>query len=139
MEFERAAKPMGKSVAWSEEDLAAAPEKKVYLGKQFQGILDGRDSWKNEEGKEQMIYRILLENGEYVSVWQTAMIRAAMEEGFKGSPIPLGCTVRFTHQGMKKSPTKGRKPYHNVLVEFAKPNPSFSPAAAAKSDNPFED
>jgi hypothetical protein len=138
---------MGKTVVWAQEDAIQNADKRVFLGKQFTGTLDARDTWRNEEGKDQMIYRILLEDGTYVSVWSTAVILSAMEKGFKGNPVPEGAIVRFTHNGMRKSQTKGRKPYHDVLVEFAIPDPTFQKAAqheatgrlAPASDDPFAD
>lgn len=135
---------MGKSVVWDEAGQAANPEKKIYLGKVFQGALDGRDVWKDEEGKDHTIYRIRRADGTFVSVWSTAVIRTAMEEGCSGKPVPEGSIVRFTHQGQRKSPTKGRKPYHDVLVEYSLPKPSFEtaqkPAAPATNQNdPFND
>lgn len=138
---------MGKSVVWSESEMIANPDKKIYLGKTFTGVLDGRDTWTNSEGKEQIIYRIRMDDGSFVSVWQTAVIRSAMEEGNGGHPVLEGSLVRFTHMGMKKSPSKGNKPYHDMLVEFAPPSPHFQAAAGktnvstvvAASTDPFND
>lgn len=133
--FQAAAKPMGKSVVWDKESETANPEKKVFLGKVVTGILDGRDEWKDDEGKVHPIYRLKLDDGTYVSIWGTAMINTAMEEGNAGAPIAIGSIVRFTHQGMKPSPTKGRKPYHVVMVEFAPLAVSFSTATpVSKAD-----
>jgi len=145
-QFQKASKPMGKSVVWTEAEMTANPEKKIYLGKRFTGVLDGRDTWTNGEGKEQIIYRLRMDDGSYVSVWSTAVIKSAMEEGNGGHPVVEGSKVRFTHMGMKKSPSKGNKPYHDILVEFAPPSPQFqsagtkspAPAAAAAAD-PFND
>lgn len=126
---------MGKSVSWVEADATANPDKKVYLGTQFQGVLDGRDLVTSLE-KPQTVYRIRLESplaekfGQYVSVWETATIRSGMEEGNNGKPIPEGAIVRFTHMGMKKSMSnKSAKPYHDILIEFYIPNPEFRSAA----------
>lgn len=128
---------MGKSVVWTPADQAANPEKKIFVGTQFQGVLDARDH-VDSQGKMQTVYRIKLDGefaqkfGEYVSVWETATIRSGMEEGFKGKPIPLGAIVRFTHKGMKKSMTnKSAKPYHDIQVEYHIPNAQFHSADTA--------
>lgn len=131
--MQKASKPMGLTIKWDQAEVTD-PAKHVFLGPVVKGILVARDSYMDvsraANGKgPAIIYKIKLENGTFVSVWETAMIRDAMEEGNDGGQVPIGAVVEFQHQGKKQGKNKSQKPYHVVDVLFGIPAPSMQRAA----------
>lgn len=131
-QMQKASKPMGKTLKWSQEEVTDTA-KHVYLGPVVKGILTARDEYMDAmraaQGKPpSKIYKIKLDNGEFVSVWETAMIRDAMEEGNNGGQVPIGAVVEFQHQGKKQGKNKAAKPYHVIDVLFGIPSPAMQSA-----------
>lgn len=128
---------MGLTVKWDQSEVTD-PAKHVFLGPVVTGILVARDNYidatRVANGKPPaIIYKIKLENGTFVSVWETAMIRDAMEEGNDGGQVPIGAKVEFQHKGKKQGKNRSQKPYHVIEVLFGIPSPAMQRAAGATS------
>lgn len=130
--MQRAAKPMGLTVKWDASEVTDA-SKHVFLGSVVKGVLVAReefmDATRAANGKgPAIIYKIRMDDGSFVSVWETAMIRDAMEEGNNGGQVPIGAIVEFQHKGKKQGKNKSQRPYHVVEVLFGIPSPAMQRA-----------
>lgn len=135
LKMQSADKPLGKTVRWSKEEVTDEA-KHIFLGTTWRGTFLARDKWVNNKGKEITIYKFrLLDSDDLVSVFETFLIKEAMEEGDRGEPIPLKSIVEFQHHGMKQGKDKANNPYHVIKVFFAPASPTFQKAASEKAAN----
>lgn len=115
MAFNKAQETMGQSLRWTEQP-KNADDKSIYLGPVVQGFYK---SMKTEVGKNASnIYEFLLANGQVVGIWGSGLLDGKFESGNNGRPIPIGCEVRISYQGIKQPKTPAGRAYQDFLVEF---------------------
>lgn len=113
-----------KSVCFTEDDLKRAQASATAKGKdpgkfifapEVIGIFRSTSEIPTPKGP-MTVYNLEQENGEFLSVPRSTVLKTKFAKGYKGGPIPVGILVKIRYLGEQASKGTGGNTYKNFSV-----------------------